>query len=224
VHINIVLISLGISQEPSLFVEGTKLLSLLRVMDYPQTNKVGTCLPFLPLFVIVLVPLFSINCASGAIIVTRSTFVLRMSRKGRTGSSPSIHLVVVGVTQMGRQNVLARIVVVVAVVAIVVVPKRITIATVIVVAAEESVLPVPEVPLMIPGHLLLMIVRLIAAIVKVRRLGLMKGDAGLVVLRVLLLLHLQGGPLVAVVAMMPIICLAAVGSLDGSCLGGQIVT
>ena len=52
----------------------------------------------------------------------------------------------------------------------------------------------------------------------------MKEDAGLVVLRVLLLPHLQGGHLVAVVAMMPIICLAAVGSLDGSRLGGQVVT
>jgi len=47
--------------------------------------------------------------------------------------------------------------------------------------------------------------------------------AGLVILCVLLLPHLQGGPLVAVVAMMPIICLvAAIGSLDGLHLGGQM--
>jgi hypothetical protein len=147
-----------------------------------------------------------------------------MSRGGRTGSSPSIHLVVVVVvTQMGRQNVLARIVVVVAVVAIVVVPKRTTIATVIVAVAEESVLPAPEVSLMIPELLLRTIVRQIAAIAGLqRRLDWMKEDAGLVVLRVLLLPHLQGGLLVAVVAMMPIICLAAVRS-DGSRLSGQVM-
>ena len=109
----------------------------------------------------------------------------------------------------------------VAVIAIVVVQKRITIAIVITVAAEESILPVPEVPLMIPGHLLMMIVRLIAAIVAIRRLGWMMVNVGLVVLRILPLPLLQGGPLVAVVAMMPIICsVAAVGSLDGSRLGG----
>ena len=145
-----------------------------------------------------------------------------MSKRGRIGSSPSIHLEVVVVALMGRQNILARIVVEVDVIMIVVVPKRTTIATVIVMAAEESVLPAPEVPLMIPGHLLLTIVRLIAAIVIVRRLGWMKVDAGLVVLCVLLLPHLQGGHLVVVVAMMPIICLAAVGS-DGSRLGGQVM-
>ena len=165
--------------------------------------------------------MFSISCANGITIVTKSTSLLRMSKGGRTGSSPSIHLVVVVVAQMGRPSILARIVVEVAIVAIVVVPKRITIATVIVMAAEESILPVPEVPLMIPGHILMTIIQLIAAIVAVRRLGWMMVNVGLVVLCILLLPHLLGGPLVVVVAMMPIICsVAAVGSLEGPCLGG----
>ena len=106
---------------------------------------------------------------------------------------------------------------------IVMVPKRITIATVIVVAAEENVLCIPEVPPMIPGHLLMTIARLIAVVMVLRRLGWMMVNAGLVILLILLLPHLQGGPLVTVVAMMPIICLvAAVGSLDGLRLGGQV--
>jgi hypothetical protein len=164
--------------------------------------------------------MFSISCANGITIVTNSTSLLRMNRGGRTGFSSSIHLVVV-VAQMGRQNVLAGIVVVVAIVTIVMVLRRITITTMTVMAAEESALHIPEVPLMILGQNLMTIIQLIATIVGLRRLGWMRVNAGLVVLHVLLLPHLQGGPLAVVVAMMPIICLVmAIGSLDSSCLGG----
>jgi len=47
-------------------------------------------------------------------------------------------------------------------------------------------------------------------------------NAGPVILHILLLPHLLG-PLVMVVAMMPIICLVvALGSTEGLCLGGQM--
>jgi len=122
---------------------------------------------------------------------------------------------------MGRQIILSRIMVLVAIVVIVMVPKRIIIATVTIVATKESIPLVPEVSLMILRHILMTIIQLIAMIVDQRRLGWMRVNAGLVILHVPLLPHLQGGPLVTVVAIMPIICLvAAVGSLDGSRLGG----
>jgi hypothetical protein len=128
---------------------------------------------------------------------------------------------VVVVAQMSRHNILVRIMVVVAVIMIVVVLERITIATVTIMATEESVLLIPEVPLMILGHLWMMIIWLTATIMVPKGLGWMMVNAGLIILHVLLLPHLLGGPLVTVVAMIPIICLvAAVGSLDGSHLGG----
>ena len=86
---------------------------------------------------------------------------------------------------------------------------------------KENVLHIPEVPLMIPGHLLMTIALAIATIMILKGLGQMKVDAGFIILHVLLLPPLLRGLLVMVVAMMPIICLvAAVGSLDSSCLGG----
>jgi len=145
-----------------------------------------------------------------------------MSRSGRTGFSQN-SLLVEMVAQMRRHNVLARIMVVVAIVMIVMVLKRITIATMIAMAAEESILPIPEVLLMTLEHILMMIVWLIAMIMDQRGLGWMRVNIGLIMLCVLLLPHLLGGPLVMVVAIMPIICLVvAIGSVDHSCLGGQM--
>jgi len=103
----------------------------------------------------------------------------------------------------------------------VVVPTRTIIAIMTIIATEESAPLIPEVLLMILGHILMTIIWLTVMIVVLRRLGWMRVNVGLIVLCVLLLPHILGGPLVTVVAMMPIICLVvAIGSLDHPHLGG----